>query len=295
MKWHGHALFVIALFIWICVFIVLGQQEKISEPQPTHGVIVLQLETSEPAPATPAYTETPACTPKLEHVHQPLRNRSPTPTSTPTPTPTPTPLTTSIPIFNTPKPTTIPTPVPTSTPTPSPTPTPEPEWIYYLATSYSLKTSECGNKGAVLTGKKVVAMWQTDTSYAQSCVEPFRTWYKTHNGLDYGALPYGTKMEMRYWNGSSYVYMGIYELLDTSYTTIYALSETARSLSGTKAPLRFTYNWPSTNYKGAPSEVSGLRWGHLSNWKSEYSGRVVGWMDVLDANWGMVIVEIRVL
>lgn len=179
--------------------------------------------------------------------------------------------------------------------TPSPTFEAENEWKYYLATSYSLNGSECGNKGAVLTDKKVVAMWQTDTAYAKSCVEPFRTWYQTHNGLDYGALPYGTKMEMRYWTGAEYKYLGEYQLLDTSYTTIYTLSEVAKLLSGDKAPLRFTYNWPSTNYKGTPSQFAGQRWGHISNWKAEYSNQVVGWMDVLDAGWGMVIVEIRVI
>ena len=192
----------------------------------------------------------------------------------------------------TPEPTPAPTPIPTETPEPTPTPS---EWSYYLATSYHTSPGECGNRGDDLSDKNVIALWQTDTDYAKSCVEPFKTFYQTHNAEDYGGLPYGTKVEMRFWTGSGYRYLGVYEVLDTSYTTIYALSEVAQSLSSSKDYVHFSYKWPATNYRGVPDPHAGTKWGHASNWKQEYNNNIVGWVDVLDADWGMVIIEIKVI
>lgn len=224
-----------------------------------------------------------------------------TPTLIPSPTPSPT--TTPIPMATpTPKPTSTPTTKPTPTPTPKPTSTPIPtatpmEWKPYLATSYTAPTGSHGNRGETLDGKNVIAMWQSDTNYTsyKNMVEPYKTFYATHSGEDYGALPYGTKVEIRVWNGTSYDYLGTYRVLDDSPTTQYCLSEVARSLTnGFNGSFHFNFMWEKVNYKGERA-YGGKKTGYISNWKIEYNGNIQGWLDVKEANWGFVIVEIKIL
>ena len=195
------------------------------------------------------------------------------------------------------EPTAPPTPTPTSTPTPVPTPTPTPqsEWMYYLATSYS--GSGCGNRGEDLSNRNAIAMWQSDTNYLayNTMCQEYKDWYSTHSGYDYGALPYGTKVEIRVWTGSDYRYMGIYELIDDSPTTQRNLSQVARGLhSDTTKPFYFNYTWLNTNYKGQ-SVAGGERKGYITNWKLEYNWCVKGWVDVKGAGWGTVIIEMRIV
>lgn len=193
------------------------------------------------------------------------------------------------------------TPPPTPTPTPDPTPLVEStEWLCYIATAYnSDKPNPCGNRGELLTGRKAIAMWQSDTDYNKyySMVEPFKS-FLTNKELaaKYGALPYGTKVEMRVWNPATNKYdnWGIFEVLDDSPTTIYNLSDMAQHLSGPTGPLRFTFQWTNINYKGQPVK-GGTYYGYCSNWKEEYSNRVIGWLDIWQGNGSMLIVEIRVV
>lgn len=170
-------------------------------------------------------------------------------------------------------------------------------WLPYLATSYSAKPGSVGNRGENLEGKKVIAMWQTDMDYARlytNMVEPFKSFFKRTDGVEYGSLPYGTEVEMRIWNGSDYKYLGVYKVLDDSPTTQYNLSNVAVNLHGNKSPLYFNFTWTDTNYRGEPAK-GGERKGQITNWKADYNYNVKGWLDVLDAGWGMVIVEIKIL
>jgi hypothetical protein len=170
-------------------------------------------------------------------------------------------------------------------------------WLPYLATSYSAKPGSVGNRGESLDGKKVIAMWQTDMNYARlytNMVEPFKSFFKRTDGVEYGSLPYGTEVEMRIWTGSDYKYLGVYKVLDDSPTTQYNLSNVAVNLHGNKSPLYFNFTWTDTNYRGEPAK-GGERKGQITNWKADYNYNVKGWLDVLDAGWGMVIVEIKML
>lgn len=194
---------------------------------------------------------------------------------------------------------------PTPTPQPTPTPTIEPiveeeEWLCYLATAYnSDKPNPCGNRGELLTGRKAIAMWQSDTDYSKyySMVEPYKS-FLTNKELakKYGALPYGTKVEMRMWSHelNDYRYMGIYEVLDDSPTTIYNLSEVAQSLKGETGILTFNYKWGSIDYQGRPISRTTYK-GWIPNWKEEYSGKVIGWLDIWQGTGSMPIVEIRIV
>lgn len=170
-------------------------------------------------------------------------------------------------------------------------------WLPYLATSYSAKPGSVGNRGESLDGKKVIAMWQTDMNYARlytNMVEPFKSFFKRTDGIEYGSLPYGTEVEMRIWTGSEYKYLGVYKVLDDSPTTQYNLSNVAVNLHGNSSPLYFNFTWTDTNYRGEPAK-GGERKGQITNWKADYNYNVKGWLDVLDAGWGMVIVEIKIL
>ena len=170
-------------------------------------------------------------------------------------------------------------------------------WLPYLSTSY-YGQNEHGNKGVVLDGRNAVAMWQSDAEYStyKSMHPMFREFYATHNGEDYGALPYGTKIEIRIWNQETkaYVYLGIYEVLDDSPTTQYNLSEVAKNLQGKDGALNFKYNWSDIDYRGNKTN-GGIKKGYIPNWKEEYSNKICGWIDVRKAYWGMVIIEIRVI
>lgn len=197
------------------------------------------------------------------------------------------------------EPTALPTPTPTSTPSPTPkptpTPTPQSEWMPYLATSYS--GQGCGNRGEDLSNRNAIAMWQSDTNYLSyhTMCEEYKEWYRNHSGYDYGALPYGTKVEIRIWTGSDYRYMGVYELIDDSPTTQRNLSQVARNLhSDTTKPFYFDYTWHNIDYKGRPV-AGGERKGYITNWKPEYNWCVKGWVDVKGAGWGTVIVEMRIV
>lgn len=193
---------------------------------------------------------------------------------------------------------------PTDEPMPTSTPTPEPivesrnddGWMPYLATSYSAHKGAVGNRGAKLDGRNVIAMWQSDMDYSTytDMIEPFRSFFRRTDGVEYGSLPYGTDVEMRIWTGRDYEYCGIYTVLDDSPTTQYNLSNVAVNLHGDSSPLYFKFNWTDTNYRGQPAN-GGARKGQITNWKPDYSYNVKGWIDVLGANWGMVIVEIKIL
>lgn len=201
-----------------------------------------------------------------------------------------------------PTPTITPTPTPTITPIPTPTPilveTIEEEWIPYLATSYNVDENSHGNKGAELYGKNVVAMWQSDTDYTKykSMTEPFKSFICNKDlAIKYGALPYGTKIEIRIWNNveKCYNYLGEYEALDDSPTTIYNLSEVATKLYSDKSTFHFDYEWTSIDYKGNPIKRTSYV-GYIPNWKIEYNNKVKGWLDIANSYIGMAIVEIRV-
>lgn len=219
---------------------------------------------------------------------------SPSPTQSPAPTPTPS----STPIITPttePTPTPTPKPIKTSMPTSAPTPTPL-EWLPYLATSYTAEAGALGNREEILDGKKVIAMWQSDTNYLnyKNICEPYRTFYATHSGKEYGALPYGTKVEMRIWQNGEYEYLGVYTLLDDSPTTQYSLSEVARGLRSSTTCFYFNFRWETKTFFGK-SAPGGKKTGYIPNWKLEYNGKIQGWLDVKDAGWGFVIVEIKIV
>jgi len=194
------------------------------------------------------------------------------------------------------------TPQATIVPVPTPAPSQEEEetgWMYYLATGYdSDKLNPCGNRGELLTGRKAIAMWQSDTDYSKyPIIEPFRSFLTDPIRASlYGALPYGTKVEMRYWNqlSKSYINLGTFEVLDDSPTTIYNLSEIAHNLSGPSGPLYFPYTWHSIDYRGNPQQ-GGRKYGYIANWREEYSGKISGWLDIWQGHSGMIIVEIRIV
>ena len=192
-------------------------------------------------------------------------------------------------------PTPSPSPTPSPTPEPPPTPTPQSEWKPYLATSYS--GHGYGNRGEDLSNRKVIAMWQSDTNYLayHTMCQEYKDWFASHNCYDFGALLYGTKVEIRVWTGTDYRYMGIYELIDDSPTTQRNLSEVARSLHNNNTkPFYFDYTWTNIDYKGNPAN-GGAKRGYITNWKTEYNWNVKGWVDVKEAGWGTTIVEMRVV
>ena len=195
----------------------------------------------------------------------------------------------------TPTPTMATTPTPTSTPTPEPTPTPM-VWRPYLASSYEAEPGACGNRGEALDGKKVIAMWQSDTNYLKykNICEPYKTFYANKDAKKYGALPYGTQVEMRVWLNGKYKYLGVYTVLDDSPTTQYCLSDVAKALWSKTERFHFDYQWESKTYFGE-SAPGGIKTGYIPNWKEEYNYHIQGWLDVKDADWGFVIVEIRIL
>jgi len=170
-------------------------------------------------------------------------------------------------------------------------------WLPYLATSYC-GANETGNKGELLQGRKAVAMWQSDEDYLKnSKLHPmYREFFETHDGKDYGALPYGSKIEIRVWNQetSSYINLGVYEVLDDSPTTQYNISDTAKKLNGEDGELYFKYNWADIDYLGNKTR-GGEKLGYIPNWKEEYSNKICGWIDVRDAYWGFVVIEVRMV
>jgi len=174
----------------------------------------------------------------------------------------------------------------------------EPEWLPYLATSYSAPAGSVGNRGEELSTRNAIAMWQSDTNYKtyKSMIEPFKTFLTTPgNAEKYGALPYGTRVEIRMWNPqiSDYTYFGIFEVLDDSPTTIYNLSEVAVNLTGETTTFKFTYNWTNTDYRGNKTH-GGKQVGWIPNWKVEYNNNIKGWLDIANIHIGMAIVEIRI-
>lgn len=174
------------------------------------------------------------------------------------------------------------------------------KWLCYLATAYnSDEPDPKGNRGESLRGRKAIAMWQSDTDYTKyrSMVEPFKSFLTNKElAIKYGALPYGTKVEMRMWNPeiSDYRYLGIYEVLDDSPTTIYNLSEMTHSLAGPTGPLYFYFDWLNINYMGNSVKGGRLK-GYCPNWKEEYSNNVIGWLDIWEWSGSMIIVEIKII
>ena len=169
------------------------------------------------------------------------------------------------------------------------------EWKPYLATSYS---GEVGNRGEDLGNKKAVAMWQSDAnylSYSGMC-EEYRQFYSTHNGEEYGALPYGTEIELRAWDGfsQSYKYLGIYTVLDDSPTTQYNFSKIVKDMYCEDSIYHFAYQWSNIDYRGRGVN-GGQKYGCITNWKRDYNHNIAGWIDVKDAGWGMVVVEVRIV
>ena len=213
-------------------------------------------------------------------------------------------------------PTVEPTPEPTMTPAPTATPKPTPvpneakvptlvtathiesnsEWKYFFSTSYSSDTN--GNRGEKLIYNHSVAMWQTDdgsdyTNYYKNSLPDFYKWFyadPTDYGVDVSkcALPYGTKFNMRVWNGSSYVYYYDIKVMDDSPTTQYVLTpkvqylttEELRSGTSAKGPYTFGVEWPEYGYKFDKFKP-GIRYQYINPacWKPEYSGNICGWLD----------------
>lgn len=170
-------------------------------------------------------------------------------------------------------------------------------WLPYLSTSY-YGVNETGNKGELLENRNAVAMWQSDDDYLQNSklCPMYREYFATHDGEEYGALPYGTKIEIRIWNQETktYIYLGIYEVLDDSPTTQYNISDVAKNLEGKDGPLHFKYNWSNINYLGEKT-WGGVKKGYIPNWKEEYSNKICGWIDVRKGYWGMAVIEIRIV
>lgn len=172
----------------------------------------------------------------------------------------------------------------------------EGEWLPYLSTSY-IGYNKTGNRGELLDGRNAIAMWQSDANYSSYNMHPlFKDFFKTHNGKDYGALPYGTKVEIRIWNQISnlYIYLGTYEVLDDSPTTQYNISDVAINLKGEDEPLYFKYNWADIDYQGTKTR-GGEKLGYIPNWKEEYNNKICGWIDVRKAYWGFAVIEIKVI
>lgn len=294
-KFNWALLIVIVLYtiFFITVLLVRHNKKNAQENVSRETMRVIILHTPEswhtdlPDPTqTPEFTVKPMHTHKIEITE--ISEVTVEPTEVPTETPSPTEVITEIPQI-------------TEEPVESTkiylSSRSDDGWLPYLATSYSAKPGSVGNRGESLDGKNVIAMWQTDMDYARlytDMIEPFKSFFKRTDGVEYGSLPYGTEVEMRIWTGSEYKYLGVYKVLDDSPTTQYNLSNVAVNLHGNKSPLYFNFTWTDTNYRGQPAK-SGERRGQISNWKSDYSWNVKGWLDVLGADWGMVIVEIKLV
>lgn len=278
--------------VFVVLAIILGIiAHNLNSTGDTHQPIVIDMpspdglcETPEPVLITAEATESPV----IE-----------------TATPIALPLVKTFPVTFTASPTPTTTPSPTPAPTPSPTPQPtalieSTEWLPYLATSYTSRESNPhGNRGESLAGKKAIAMWQSDTDYTKyrSMIEPFRSMLTDKaQAAKFGALPYGTQMEVRVWDQTQNAYrnLGVYTVLDDSPTTIYNLSPVAQSLKGKTGPLTFSYSWSATDYIGRKTNPGPFT-GYIANWHERYSNAVIGWLDLWEGPGGMLIVEIRII